>query len=294
MPEIASLPLSRPKSLCSFSPSQPPPVRVQRRDRGRVCGDGRRPLDGVDLREQRCVDQAARWNSVSSSKSGCACGEHVADAVVLLARTAPAACRARARSPVAGSGSVAGSSGIGGSPSTRRSLPPSWLRRNCCSLRAVAVDLRAVPPVRHDVDVCRRLVRAAAGAVGSSGVRITWSGGVGQSSSGLERDDPRVVGRARAVPEPVVDHELQPGGDQRVACRRGDELVARHQPPADVARVRFEHLVAVGPGVFERDVAPEPGAGHAHLGMLEVVPAAVADCARCRNFSSYVRRPARD
>jgi hypothetical protein len=33
--------------------------------------------------------------------------------------------------------------------------------------------------------------------------------------------------------------------------------------------------VAIRPRVLERDVAPEPRAGHAHLGMVEVVPTAV-------------------
>ena len=56
------------EDLARADPSEPfreslahkaPPVGVHGQLRRRMCDDGRGPLDGVDLRHQRCVDQAS-------------------------------------------------------------------------------------------------------------------------------------------------------------------------------------------------------------------------------------------
>ena len=129
--------------------------------------------------------------------------------------------------------------------------------------------------MRVHVDVRRRQVAAPAGVVGSAGVRCTSSGGLGPVVVRVELERPRVLGRAGAVLEPVADHELQPGRDQRVARGRGSSssrVISRRLTVRGLGSSRF---VLVGPGVRDRHVAAEPGAGHPHRRVGQVVPAAV-------------------
>src|SRR5690606_14105777 len=83
---------------------------------------------------------------------------------------------------------------------------------------------------------------------------------------------------ARAVVEPVMDHELDPGGGDKVQrCGRLEVVAARHQQVADFARVRHQQRVVECFRLCHAriDVAPEVDVGGAFGGVFQNIAGAV-------------------
>ena len=193
--------------------------------RGLVGQDRRRPLDGVDLRHHRRVDQpgdveqpvvvpvgvappsAGRRSRCARARTGCAASP-----------ARPTSC-GRTRSPRCPSDRV------GSVPSSvMRSLPSTPLRRRSCVRLVAAVDLRAVPPVRHLVDERDRrlLARRLAGRVGLRAAdehRSTAGTAARAGSSSASGTSIELGGQVVAVVDPVVVLELDPRRGQQVEER---------------------------------------------------------------------------
>ena len=83
MPLSTSLRPSRPNRLREALAHEAPPVRVHRELRGRVRDDRRRPLDRVDLRDQRRVHEPRAVEEVVVRPGRVLLAQRVADRVVL-------------------------------------------------------------------------------------------------------------------------------------------------------------------------------------------------------------------
>ena len=74
-----------------------------------------------------------------------------------------------------------------------------------------------------------------------------------------------------AMAQPVMDHELDPGGGHDVQIRHRHQRLAFHQLVRDLPRARFHQLfVAFGVGVSQRHVAAKACARHAHPGAFVI------------------------
>ena len=111
MPLITSLGERRPKRWCSFSPARPHQFARSGDLRRRVADHGRRPLDRVDLGDQRGVDQARPLEEVVVGPRRVLGSQPVADRVVLADEDRSASARSRARSPAPASGRAPSPSG---------------------------------------------------------------------------------------------------------------------------------------------------------------------------------------
>ena len=238
--------------------------------------DGARPLRGVNLREQRRVDQAGLLEQPLVVPERIVLLEHVADGVVL--EREQRVQQAEPHPAVLGEpGDLATRDRIDAQPPARADQHLAFaagterrLRR-----RAAAIDVRAVPPVRVLVDVGRRPFRV--GDLRRIGRRLRHAHGrlvplvaVGQ------RDVVGVLPATFLVHEPVVDHELDPRRRDDVEDRRRLEGGAGQELEADLSRAGRQQIGRVGERLAQGHVAPEAHAGTAHPGTLEVVVGAVA------------------
>ena len=81
--------------------------------------------------------------------------------------------------------------------------------------------------------------------------------------------------------EPVVDHELDPRGRQKVEEGYRFEGVASQQFKTDGTRVRPEDFcVIIGIGILQWNVAPKTRIGTAHGGNVQVVEVALSRACR--------------
>ena len=253
----------------------PVPVRAHPVPRRRVRDDRRRPLDGVDLRHQRRVDQPRLAEELVVRPLGMLCRQPVGDRVVL--EREERVQQGEAEPEVAGDArqvelrvEVTRQLAVGVEPEpAARALAERARHR-----RLAPVDLRAVPPVRigrhprggAPVRVGERVRARAFDPHRPLAPRVV----VGE----LELE--RLLRQVLAVAEPVVHLELEPRAGEDVHDRRGPELVAREQAAADEARIRVEQArQRLGMGAVERDVAAEAGSDHPHRRAVEVVVAPV-------------------
>ena len=226
MPLTSSLVLSRPKRRPNRSPRSPHQLA-----RMPVCIVGlreerRRPLDGVDLGDERGVDERGRARTARRRPS----------LRVAPARRSQMALCSRMNSvwnmaspshqfslnPVSATNPVWVSSGN----VTVLSEQAVLVRANRRVLARIAsVDRGAVPPVRLGVDVGRRevLVVIVAGGV-PLGLRDPHGG---SRTKGRRRGSgiSMCASSSRAVGKPVVGLELDPGGGEEVErCGRREGL----------------------------------------------------------------------
>ena len=266
---------------------QPVPVGVHAVVQRRVGQDGRRPFDGVDLGHHRGVDQPRHVEQPVVVPLGVGRRQVRADGVV-LAREQRVQHR-QAHPPVADEPGVLhavvghGQAAVGLQPQAAAGVLAQAVLRGLVA----AVQLRAVPPVRHLVD----------GAAGG-GLFPRRARGVGLAAADEHLGLP--VARARrvavgqrhldglevvdlAVVDPVMVHELDPAGRQQVEERHflhprlavGTRRAAQ-QHAADDARVgRHQLLARLGPDGGQRHVAQEARARGAFHRVGQVVPAAV-------------------
>ena len=264
-----------PEQLAEALAGQPVPVRVHRDLRRGVRDDRRRPLDRVDLRQHGGVDQARALKQVLVAPSGVFALEPVADRVV-LGHEQPAQ-HAQPEPPTRDLGRVRLAVTRPRQQAVRADVKLAVGARPSLLLVLLArpVQRRAVPPMRLGVDERRRL---PVGGVGTGRVGGRLRDGhrmLGPRVVVDQRHLPHLARRRVAVAEPVVDHELKPGGDERVQPLDRLELPARHELAADGARVRVHQGLAVDVRPFERDVAPEARARPPHRRVRQVVVGAV-------------------
>ena len=264
---MTSFELSRPTSARQPLHLEPPPVGAHGEAGGRVGDDRRRPLDGVDLGQQRGVDQARLVEQVvvgpgrdtrrasRSQMALCSSVNRVCSRLRPIHQLPLTPVRSM---PLSSSGSRLSGPMV--------SLPPCPERSLGEHVGAAAVELRARPTSawrcwRRSADSRRR----PGGRVGSARVRRMRIGFSGQSSSGGSGTCHGLSFVVAAVAEPVVDHELEPGGGEQVERRGRLERVAREQLAADEARIgRHDPLGRLLVGALDRHVAAEAGAGAAH------------------------------
>ena len=178
---------------------KPVPVHVHRHLDDRVRQDRRRPLDGVDLRHERRVDQPRlRERAASSFQSGCSCASRsqmslcssvnsvwsIASPIHQLS-VKPVKLHARLRIDRQQPGRL--------EPELAADRPSAASRPTSGSR---AVDLRRVPPVAVQIDVGGR-PRRSGGRRHRARCAARASLGSPQSSPGGERDVDE-VGRRRA------------------------------------------------------------------------------------------------
>ena len=241
---------------------------------GRRVGDDRgRPLDRVDLRHHRGVDQAGLVVELLVAPVPVLAAQRVADGVVLAdeervedgethPEVPPRADRIEHRIERCGMEPVAADPELAVLARARPLLEGL----------VMAVDLGAVPPVSvvgrvdggRPVSGCTRVWRGARDLHLPVGPVVVVE---------LER---KGLGRIRVVAHPVVNLELDPGGGQQVERGRGDELGPGEERAGDHARARLELVrLPLGVGAVERDVAAEACARASHRGATHVVPGAV-------------------
>ena len=208
-----------------------PPVGAHRDPRRRVGEDRRGPLDGVDLRHQRGVDQPRLVEQlVVATRSGMLAAQPVADRVVLEHEQRVQERQADpevARDP----GEVGVLLEVGRRAARRCRCAACRPRRRAPRPRSAssdAVDLRAVPPVAVGGD------EGVGGYAGSrSPGRVAAGAGdrhrpLGPVVVAGERISHGLALLVRSVAEPVVDLELDPGGREHVERRRRQEALAGH------------------------------------------------------------------
>src|SRR5712692_9622870 len=150
---------------------------------------------------------------------------------------------------------VAGSSGSRPSAPIA-SLPPSPDR----TFASVAASLPYSWEPSHQ---CVAVLRYVGGKSSEPGVVIA------------ERDFPGILFLVLSMTEPVVNHELDPGGSQHI--EDGDRLkaIASQQFEADRAGIRHKNPRFVGIDIFQWDIAPEACSGTAHRRMFQVVVSSI-------------------
>ena len=273
MPPSSSLVVEELRELLAVFAGQAGPVDVHRQLDDRVRQDRRRPLDRVDLRHQRRVDQLGLAKQLLVVPVLVIVREQIAD-VVVLQREERVEHRQADPPVVAEAGEV--HAGVGVDRQQAGWLDPELAGAVRAQLGghvvAAAVDLRRVPPVAVR-DWCRPAAASSPRAPGRG--RSAARGCLARPSRRPRRRDVDALGRRAIVHEPVVHHELDPRGGQQVQDRRRLELVARHQLAADVPRVGDQQVRRVRERVLERDVAAEAAAGRAHLRDMQVVERAV-------------------
>ena len=146
------------------------------------------------------------------------------------------------------------------------------LRQRCC---IAPVQLGAIPPVCGSIEIRRGQI---VGARGARGVAVC-----AQNAHGVfwprvviaERDFPGILFLVLSMTEPVVNHELDPGGSQHI--EDGDRLkaIASQQFEADRAGIRHKNPRFVGIDIFQWDIAPEACSGTAHRRMFQVVVSSI-------------------
>ena len=205
--------------------------------------DGGRPVDRMDLRHQRRVDQLGLAIELLVVPFRVLVLEQIADVVVLL-REQGVEHRQADPPVVAEAGEVRTGLRIHRQQPGR--LEPQLAADVSADLlrgRGVAaVDLRRVPPVAVQVGVGRRPGRTV--RAGSRSVLRTLMVGSPKSSPGWRRNLEE-LGLRVLVHEPVVHLELNPRRRQQVQDRRRLELLAGHQLAADGARVGHEQVGGV-------------------------------------------------
>ena len=263
-----------------------PPVGAQREHRRRVRDDGRRPVDGVDLRHQRRVDEPGLVVEILVVELGVLRVQVLADRVVLAHEQ-----RVEQREADPEVARDAGQVDVLLELDRRQArlvdlqLAVGVRAERVGEGRVAPVDLRAVPPVAVVGEEDRGPVRVG-GRIGARALDLHRM--VRPRVVVRDLDLPRVLRLALAVAEPVVHLELDPRAGQQVERRRRLELVARQELAADQARVRVEdRLGRLGFRVPERDVAAEPAALRPHQRIVEVVVRAVD---RARVELALVRR----
>src|SRR5215207_6825512 len=147
-------------------PCQSPPVRVQAAPRGGMIQEGGRPLDGVDLRQQRRVYEPGAVEQLVVGPAGVLGAQPVADRVVLAGKERMHHCQPDPEARLVGWMLFA--VGVDRYQAVGADLQLAVLPRPelALGLLIVAVDLRAVPPVGVNVDVGWRrpfLLRCAGG-----------------------------------------------------------------------------------------------------------------------------------
>ncbi|MNJ45404.1 hypothetical protein D3C77_404970 [compost metagenome] len=118
-----------------------------------------------------------------------------------------------------------------------------------------AVQLRTIPPVgvviaegRRLAGICTSTGRVGLGTAHRHAPRP-------QRIAGRQREADRIGLGVRAMVEPVVHHELDPGGGNEVEAGRRLELAARHQAITHIARVRAQQRGGFAMRRLQRHVA---------------------------------------
>ena len=251
-------------------PQQPVPVHSHRAPGRRVGDDRRRPLDRMDLRHQRRVDQPRSVVELIVRPGRVGPAKVVADGVVLEREEDVQEPQAEPEVPGhVGEIEVRVELARRQSVLADRELPPFVRPNRGGETPGVAVDLRAVPPVAV-ARRPRRRARAVARGVRKRPRDAQRALGPGVAVGNLEL--PRRLPVALGVAEPVMHLELDPGGGEDVQRRRRVEGLARQQLRAHDPRVRRqEGLLRLRIGVRQRNVAAEPAADAPHGRVGEIV-----------------------
>ena len=263
MPPRISLVVEELEHLLQLLAGQAGPVHVHRRLDDRMRHDGRRPFDRVNLGHQRRVDQLApcaySWSSVHS---GCSCASRSqmwlcssVNSVWSMARPIhQLSVNPLKWMPVSGS---TGSSPVG----SILSLPPSRPQ-----FRGVADRSRR--SATRPTSGCSGWRRPAAASIPAAPGRAPSA--EPSSSGDPSRRRARAESRCRLrrgplVHEPVVHHELNPGGCQQVEQRRRLELVAVISSRLTTRGLGLRRLAASGKtccsGKFRPKLPAAPMAG---------------------------------
>ena len=261
MPLITSLLLMRPRRLCSRSPARPHQLPFIASLSVGLFDDRRRPVEGVDLGDQRAVGEPGLVVELLVGPGRILGANPVCDRVVLhreehVQRVEAVPHRSRHVRVVEVLLEILRQRAVRLDPepaALSRSGP--WRRTPRRARRSASCPTSACRP-------CSQVWAPPGSEVASRGVRRMIIGFSGQSSPSSRADLVRLFQVVRAVAEPVVDLELDPGGGEDVQRRRRDELVPRHQVAADLAHARRrESRLLLGERVLERDVAAEARAG---------------------------------
>ncbi len=237
---------------------------------------GRRPLERVDLRDERRVDQPRGLEQRLVVPARPLGAQPVADGVV-LEREQQVEQR-EADPPVVvepghrdAGDEVAGQQSVDDGELAVPARTDAPLR-----LEGAPVELRRVPPVGHVVAIRgrrqRRMVRRLRGRPADQHGRVR------PGIVRVERQLVRVAGVRAPVTEPVVDLELDPRRREQVQGLRLDHppAPAREELVADPARVRRQQRGRrVGDRPIQRNGATEARVGRAHVRLREIVVGAV-------------------
>ena len=132
----------------------------------------------------------------------------------------------------------------------------------------VAVDLPPIPPVGIEVLECRRSTQPwlAFRRVRRCALNVHAAINVLRPAiAGRQRDLEFVSYLRRAVTEPIMDLELNPGGREKVELGRGNEFVPREQLARYQAGTRLEQrLAGLGYAFGQGNVARKPRSRHSH------------------------------
>ena len=256
-----------------------PPVRVHPELRRRVRDDRRRPLDRVDLRDQRRVHEPGAVEEIVVRPGRVVLAQRVADRVVLEreqrvqdARGRPRSSRRRPRGRRARRGRR------GGGPARRcAACRPSPVRIACAKPGVAAVDLRGVPPVAVRRHVGRRRRRIVVRGRVAARARDLHRPLSCQVSSVGDGELPGALDLVLAVAEPVVHLELEPRAGEQVERRRGDEALAGEQLAADECARSARGSPARSSGNVRSSgtLRPKRAPDRAHPGFVQVVVGAV-------------------